>query len=369
MSLSQDDQQLLPVIGRSIYQNIEGVVVESATWGCYALLFVFAAHIQISNGLKPTRNKVLFGVTCLLFMTSTILLALNIAWSEMGVHDILMVNPEEALLDKVDAANSKLVALGTPMEGLFLLNVGDAVVIWRAYVIWNRRKLVILFPVLCLLLSLAFAISDMICLQASNSPDQTTIPTGGRVCTWSEPLAWALSLLTNISSTLLIAAQACRRTRRAMALLVESGLIYCIFWMSELIIFFDIPRSSKAFYAYQFFASIGDQISGMYPTAIIVIVAIQQSFGDTIASSRTSSVRFKFGTGSGADSHRSQNQGRSRLVFAAVPSETMTSAATDPTLSGFRGGTDLNDHDHELVVLDKSSTDLEKGDDIVELVA
>jgi hypothetical protein len=38
MSLSEDDQQFLPNIGRTVYQNAMGLVVESATWGVFFVL-------------------------------------------------------------------------------------------------------------------------------------------------------------------------------------------------------------------------------------------------------------------------------------------------------------------------------------------
>ncbi|KAK7459680.1 hypothetical protein VKT23_009661 [Stygiomarasmius scandens] len=346
MSLSAEDQEILPVIGRSTYQNMMGVVVESATWGSYALLFAFAVFIQVSNGLKATRNKVVLGVTCLLFTSSTVLLALNVTWAEISVHDILLVNPTEPLTDKVDNANARIIELGTPMEALFLLNmiVGDAVVIWRAYVIWSRKKRIIVFPVICLLASLGFAITDVICLTASEGINHTSVPTGSRVCTWSEPIAWALSLLTNFASTSLIAVQAWimrqdikkafdgaapnKRTWRAMALLIESGFIYCVFWMSELIIFFDIPRTSNAFYVWQFFASIGDQLSGIYPTAIIVIVSLQQTFDETVISTTVLNTS-------------SAIKARSRIVFASKSGTNNSGSHAIEIRSAHRGPGDV----------------------------
>ncbi|THU95026.1 hypothetical protein K435DRAFT_859956 [Dendrothele bispora CBS 962.96] len=320
MSLSGDDQKILPAIGRSTYQNIMGIVVESATWGSYALLFGFAVCIQISNGLRTTRNKVILSVTCLLFASSTVLLALNVAWKMKGVHDILMENPTGSLTNKVESYNASITQLGTPEEALFMLNmiIGDTIVIWRVYVIWGRRKVVVVLPVTCLLASLGFAITDVVCLSASAGTTRTSIPTGQKICTWSEPIAWALSLLTNIMSTSLIAIQAWRLRRdlknvfddyipdrptwRVIALLIESGFMYCVFWMCELILFFDIPRTSPAFYAWQFFASIGDQISGIYPTAIIVIVSLQHTFDDIITTRNNlgkSQSRMLFNSGSG----------------------------------------------------------------------
>ncbi|THV05912.1 hypothetical protein K435DRAFT_849648 [Dendrothele bispora CBS 962.96] len=365
MSLSTDDQEILLTIGRSTHQDIIGVLIESATWGSYALLFGFAVYIQISNGLRATRKKVILGVTCLLFASSTVLLALDVAWLEVVVDSVLMENPTMPLSDKVDISNARKMLLGTPMEALFLLNMvmGDAVVIWRVYVIWSKRKLVVLLPVICLLASLGFAITDVVCLNASVGTYQTSIPPGGRVCVWSEPIAWALSLLTNVISTSLIAIQAWRlrrelknvfddyipnrQTSRAIALLIESGLIYCVFWMCELILFFDIPRTSQAFYAWRFFASIGDQISGIYPTAIIVIVSLQHTFDDTIATSGNpaksqSGMLFNFRSG------LSQNLSNSRNVeIRSNPAEIELEKMNGPTSTSNTGNTEVESWNFE----------------------
>ncbi|THV05911.1 hypothetical protein K435DRAFT_960934 [Dendrothele bispora CBS 962.96] len=364
MSLSADDQQILPAIGRSTYQNTMGIVVESATWGSYALLFGFAVYIQISNGLRTARNKVILGVTCLLFGSSTVLLALNVAWAEIGVQKILMDNPTGSLVDKVDSSNASILRLGTPMEALFLLNmiVGDTVVIWRAYVIWSRKKLVVVLPVICLLASLGFAITDVVCLDASVGAIKSSIPTGERICTWSEPIAWALSLLTNMISTALIAIQAWRlrrdlknvfddcipnkQTWRAIALLIESGFIYCVFWMCELILFFDIPRTSQAFYAWQFFASIGDQISGIYPTAIIVIVSLQHTLDDTIATSKNlaeTQSRMLFNSVSGP----TQNLSNSRNIEFPNSAGTELGRMNASTFTSNTANTEVENWDHE----------------------
>ncbi|THU83204.1 hypothetical protein K435DRAFT_765987 [Dendrothele bispora CBS 962.96] len=296
MSLPESEQDAILTIGLNIYQTGVNVLVESASWGIYALLFTFAVYIQCSNGLKSARSRIMLGVTCLLFLSSTTLLSLNATWFLRNkIRKILVLNPGDSLADKFEASQSELPMFGQPSEALFLLNmlVGDSVVVWRAWVIWERRITLILVPVVCLLAALGFAITDVICLHASSLPTASTIPVGARVCVWAEPISWGLSLLTNIISTSLIAVKAWlfRQTikqllgtarksqaQRALILLVESGFIYCLFWIGEITLFFPIERTSNARYLWEFFAGIGDQISGMYPTAIMVLVSLQQTF-------------------------------------------------------------------------------------------
>ncbi|KAJ7258072.1 hypothetical protein B0H12DRAFT_1070299 [Mycena haematopus] len=66
-------------------------------------------------------------------------------------------------------------------------------------------------------------------------------------------------------------------TDKVLSLLVESGFIYCLFWLTQYILFVNIDRHKPIIYVYELFSSMGDQISGMYPTLIIVIVNFHQT--------------------------------------------------------------------------------------------
>ncbi|KAF5362843.1 hypothetical protein D9758_007088 [Tetrapyrgos nigripes] len=290
MSLTQDDQTMLETIGLTIYHTSVSIFIEAICWGCYALLFAFSVYIQISNGLKSIRNKILLFVTCLLFLVSTALLSLNFTWLLRNKIKMLLMVPDASisLEDRYDASTAEIPRFGTPSEAMFMLNmlVGDCVVVWRAFAIWERRVAIIFVPVICLLAALGFAITDVICLHASENPATSTIPVGSRVCVWAEPITWGLSLFTNILSTSLIAVKAWRlrqsfkevmgpHSRKTWA---QRVLILLI---GEIILFFDIDSNSDIRYLWDFFAAIGDQISGIYPTAIIVLVSLQHSFVET----------------------------------------------------------------------------------------
>ncbi|KAJ7123689.1 hypothetical protein C8R44DRAFT_784208 [Mycena epipterygia] len=182
------------------------------------------------------------------------------------------------------------------MEALFMFNmvVGDSVVIWRAWVLYQRTLWVVSIPCIMLLMSFIFAVIDLICLTGAGFSNQTAIAGGGAVCTHAELMAWAFSLVTNASCTILIGYKAWhhRRSMRALnisgtsrrlstdkllSILVESGFIYCLFWLTQLILFFPVSRDKPEIYVYQLLAGMGDQISGMYPTLIIVIVNLHQT--------------------------------------------------------------------------------------------
>ncbi|KAJ7123688.1 hypothetical protein C8R44DRAFT_547567, partial [Mycena epipterygia] len=206
---------------------------------------------------------------------------------------LFMDYPTMPLADRAEQANIDVEALGTPMEALFMFNmvVGDSVVIWRAWVLYQKTPWVLSIPCTMLLMSFIFTVIDLICLTGAGFSTESAIASGGAVCPHAELMSWAFSLGTNASCTILIGYKAWwamrelnilgnpRRlsTDKLLSILVESGFIYCLFWLTQLILFFEISRDSPVIYVYALLAGMGDQISGMYPTLIIVIVNLHQT--------------------------------------------------------------------------------------------
>ncbi|KAJ6537712.1 hypothetical protein B0H19DRAFT_1316442 [Mycena capillaripes] len=191
--------------------------------------------------------------------------------------------------------------LAAPTEAFYMFNmlVGDSVVVWRAWVIHQRMRWVVLIPCTMLLLSLIFCIIDLICLTTVGWNTQPSLAKGGVVCAHAELMSWAFSLATNATCTILIGYQAWQYRRsmrllnivenrrmsaaKLLLILVESGFVYCLFWLTQLITLINIgtDRRKPIIYVYELLDSMGDQIPGMYPTLIIVIVNLQQTIWDT----------------------------------------------------------------------------------------
>lgn len=53
-----------------------------------------------------------------------------------------------------------------------------------------------------------FAIIDVHCLATQSFAVKSAIPDGSLTCRWAEPIAWAISILTNVISTGFIAVKA-----------------------------------------------------------------------------------------------------------------------------------------------------------------
>ncbi|KAF9021381.1 hypothetical protein BDZ89DRAFT_1071462 [Hymenopellis radicata] len=291
--------QDLQILGEYLLKELVGVAVESFFWGAYALLFAYALRSQLG---RRARNYLMIGVLCFLFASSTALWAMDFAMTYVRLK-IGTTRMGMDMYDRIIEGNKAIEPLGLPMEALFLVNmlVGDSVVIWRAWVLWtgvSLRKRIIAFmaPAVILTISLIFAIIALVCLGESSFSAASSSPlSDSRTCLWAEPISWALSLLTNVVTTALVGVMAWEHRRllmiapgqlhskskvnKIMVLLVESGFIYCLFWLTQVINFIEMP-DGNIYYLYFVLSRMGDQISGLYPTVIIVLVSLQQTVYD-----------------------------------------------------------------------------------------
>ncbi|KAL0571574.1 hypothetical protein V5O48_010393 [Marasmius crinis-equi] len=297
--------------------TIVTVIGETCLWAIYLVLFFWAVGLQVSH--KAWRNPTLpriavLSVTVFLFLSSTALWTLNLSWLILGAK-VYFMNTQKgvSLLTVKEMRDEQLLPLALPMELLFCTNMvfGDAVVIWRAWVISRGTRLhsLVWVPMIMLLSSVGFIVFAMNCLAAEGWTGSTTIPIGSRVCKWAEPIAWGISLITNLISTMIIAVRAWKyrrflregrlntsrfRAHRILIMLVESGFIYCISWLTQVVIFLEIQRGYKfIFFLRSFLYPLGDQIPGIYSTLIIIVVHMKRSINDVgfVAPSSASAER------------------------------------------------------------------------------
>jgi len=269
-------------------QDMLGVIVESMFCSAYGIFFAFALYSILRKGRSRGSIVMLF-VVVYLYVSSVLQWALDFARAFQNLHSLLMV-PDVPIRDRGELAdeNTKFEAL---LEALFVFNmmVGDGVVIWRAWTIYQRRLLAILVPCILLLISFVFSVIDVTC----NSYDGP-LPGGEQICPQAALIAWAVSVATNVSATILIGFKAWQHrkmmremnmpgksrkmsTEKILSILVESGFIYSLLWLSQVIAYIDIFRDSPWFYVWEILEPMGNQISGMYPTLIIVIVNFQRT--------------------------------------------------------------------------------------------
>ncbi|KAI0051186.1 hypothetical protein FA95DRAFT_1602866 [Auriscalpium vulgare] len=204
------------------------------------------------------------------------------------------------------------------------LVLGDGIVIWRAWLIWQHSWRVIVWP-LVLLLGTVGTIAAQVVLTATSSGVAKALssdPGAPRTTTAKLYIASVvLTLCTNGVVTCLIAyrawihyrsSQAIRtrigsdRVLAVLLLLVESGVLYCVLWITLIALWPFAASEPPVFYVILYLLP---QLTGIYPTVIIVICALKRSFADTALSVPDNETHIVFALGTSISLQSAQTKG------------------------------------------------------------
>ncbi|KAI0045583.1 hypothetical protein FA95DRAFT_116964 [Auriscalpium vulgare] len=273
------------------------LLVDFYIYGIYSLLCAYTLFILFRKIKGNLTNKCLIGATLVMYLVSTASVALN------TVEYLQFL-----ALDPVDNSNpySILDNFAYSIPAIHFI-FGDAIVVWRVWVIWIHRWRIVAGHLFLLFCTSAVVLAQLALIVATalscvrGDPQAACIGTD-RGKLWDflpVQLYYAslvLTLLTNGVATALIAYRAWIHHRssqavhirigrdRALAvllLLVESGALYCTFWLSMVIVW---PFTTTQQHALYRFINLLPQLTGMYPTVIIVICALRRSYADTVMS-------------------------------------------------------------------------------------
>ncbi|KAI0259749.1 hypothetical protein BC834DRAFT_904275 [Gloeopeniophorella convolvens] len=183
-----------------------------------------------------------------------------------------------------------IVAVGSVMIRIIFI-MSDVICAWRAMVLWNRDRRVVAVLLLFLLGTVAAAGCDLgLDLVPLFNPshhsahDDSAVKRGERALIMIGP-----TLATNILSTSLIAWKAwshrrsvrkhlgegntSQRVERILALLIESGFVYCCIWILYLVSAFRVlPQVG-----FDVMDTVIPFAAGVYAPMIVILVCIQRS--------------------------------------------------------------------------------------------
>lgn len=280
--------------------GIIAVACQSIVYGVYAMLFMLSTYILLHRGFQSRANVALLSATTVMFIVSTAYLILCVV---ITILELTQTGNQRYAhtLDQLTVAQVYVPAINSA--------ISDAVVIWRAWVLWEDNRKVMIVPLVLLVGSIAamctsagYAICTFVVhdLSSSNHCNLMAMPT--------EMIAWVLSLATNVATTCLIAYKAWEhrqfikinfdhgtvksKAQGILSLLVESGTIFCILWIigiSTNASFMVNSRLTKALSAGDAIADTSEiHLMGIYPTIIILLVTFQKTvWGETTGDSWT----------------------------------------------------------------------------------
>ncbi|KAI0252430.1 hypothetical protein BJV78DRAFT_356190 [Lactifluus subvellereus] len=237
---------------------------------------IFLTSVARRNGLSNRTRNALLGVSAVMYAVSATHWALVIAIAIRGLRvGKILVTPPKALA---------IVYLPTIN---YILS--DGIVLWRAWVLWDRRVTLFVPPLLFLVCTLVTSIVSAVYAydgSVTKSGHQTNM---SHAFGWS---IWGFTVGTNLWSTSLIFIRTWQHRRflrsllcgenvtskaeRTLAFLVESGAVYLCIWVAYITI------TANNLPGVLLFHTTIVQLVGIYPTTIVIVVTMRLSAADIL---------------------------------------------------------------------------------------
>ncbi|EIM90632.1 uncharacterized protein STEHIDRAFT_144248 [Stereum hirsutum FP-91666 SS1] len=258
-------------------------VTEAAFYGIFVCLIIMSTYTLVSQGLRRSYARIaLLVITLTMFAISTAHLILSTILYLIQWPEICATLAPDGYYAKIWHMS---MAISVLSRAQYLIS--DAIVVWRAWAVWYDNRWVrgsLLFSLFgTAVTSIYLAVLNVLSDQTQGvrqypALEQNMLGTFGL-------------LFTNFSATIAIAVKAWLYRRSVkeflnrgssktkvegvLTLLVESGAVYCIYWVLNFISDFGKFGSFE-------FGWPQPNVSGIYPTLIILLVALQRSTPDSV---------------------------------------------------------------------------------------
>ncbi|KAK1219107.1 hypothetical protein PQX77_018191 [Marasmius sp. AFHP31] len=289
-----------PGIATVILYHTIGLLCQTFFFGIYASLTIYSTYFMLTTGFKNGVRKTLFLISMFTFLVSAIF------WATKTIDLIRLIAVNLIGHQPAPSITNWATHAGLISGAFVLMNYAltDAVVFWRAWILCSadfRRILYVpLFFLCCAFMSISATVVVRITIQCIPHQDATT--TDPRVKSLTRAIDilqvanLAFSLLLNVSATAIIAVKAwrfrqwvkfdfsalkSRRTRgeKIMAILVESGLLYCLSGITVLITtVIRLPVGTLG----DIYTPVNTQIAGMYPIVVLLLVSHGKTLENTV---------------------------------------------------------------------------------------
>ncbi|KAF9462216.1 hypothetical protein BDZ94DRAFT_1237052 [Collybia nuda] len=351
------DSALLAVLGQSLMFTTVQLVTSAIVYGIFVLLYFQELSSYLKRKHRNWAQNIMFLTSTLTFIMATINEASQISDIGILIHAAFIGYQDLPIAERPPLVDNLVVApllLGDWSDPIQFI-ITDGVVVWRAAGLMQRRKWLMVLP-----LFLLFASAVIITLGFSE----------GLVSFLPDNFAeagFSLSIATNVVATGMfgyifwihrrdmvagLGSHQPTQAERILALLLESGVIFCLVQVLYLIlqlsysltalevVFFTIRSlpteiSTACAYAQVINGSLFYGISAIYPTAVISLVNNNRTLNEMYSMD-----------GSPKQSNNGEKSHTTTLLQFAVP-RSVTSAGTVPPQAekmneadGVRGSTE-----------------------------
>ncbi|KAF5353814.1 hypothetical protein D9758_010578 [Tetrapyrgos nigripes] len=305
---TQDEQQSLPLVAADLTVLHIWMARTAVTF------FLFGVHVTLTltvvllfylRSLKSNAHIALVITAIAMLIVSLATLLLDLEYTLVQIPSIGFTPPDPDILARLMTN----MTIASSFMTRFNFLASDAIVVWRAWVLFPRSLAVKITLILCIIGSTAGVLVDagrgaVFALRDSSSSSQNPGPAvNGLVM--SLPL-----LVTNLLATLLIGYKAnlhrqdmkknlssCSgsvvQVQKVLLLLVESGVAYCILFTCYAVSSF-VGGDEKQSSSFEIFGVAMPLLSGMYPITIILIVTLESKKNELQSHemSLTQSIKF-----------------------------------------------------------------------------
>jgi len=265
-------------------------------FGAYVVLASTALYL-LCRREKTVTTIVMMVLTVVMFGISATMISLETCLFADG-----LLHPQKYPKTVIDFYGPETTAQ-IILQGINSI-LSDSIVIWRAYVVWGRRLSVVIVPIV-LLVGVGCMYRLRFCLYKFFADSYIVSSFAGAFAqsrAYHEPNFAAafektmialpsLTLATNVAATSLVLSrifalhimmrraerldglgsligQGGTRYRRLLKILIESGGMYCLTWLILLCLILTGSTASHIF------LTIIGQLTGIYPTLIIILVSL-----------------------------------------------------------------------------------------------
>ncbi|KAL5485981.1 hypothetical protein ACEPAI_7025 [Sanghuangporus weigelae] len=224
----------------------------------------------------------MFSITISMFLLSTVFWAVSVANLIVTLNGSYASSPDQS---------SEWPRLFPTFNALLLVNYvfTDSVVVWHAWVLCkDGNKAILTIPMFFLICTSNHVCTRNYWHQSFNGCLRRNL---NHIIDISQMTNLVLSLLTNIFATSIIAYRAWQhrqsiretlsrerdtstKVEKILALLVESGLIYCV--SGIMVLLASVLRLPFGILG-DFYTPVHVQVAGIYPTVVLVLVSQQRS--------------------------------------------------------------------------------------------
>ncbi|KAF5378743.1 hypothetical protein D9615_007000 [Tricholomella constricta] len=296
VAMNPEDSILLQHLGLTFLFDLSSLVGLTLIYGMLVSLTLISIAMLLRRG-RPSRRFMLF-VNLLAFLLGTLQWAAYLEGFVYKIRATLVELPDYPLDDsRLDAINARLfpgVVIDNWASQLLPL-LSDAIIVWRALAFFPNQRWVMAAP---LTLLLGGIVTSIVYLGLTSKLASTQAAQVGASAVTANLFAStiALSLATNAVATSLVSYrlwshrktmlksgfQRMSNTQKVMLIVVESGVLFCIFQVVVMALMFAPYEPLSSFdLGSVTTVSIYTLFSAMYPTIIVILASRQRSSVET----------------------------------------------------------------------------------------